>query len=195
MPKLNQQAMRQRREHIVDAAIRQFAKQGFGGSSVDAICAEAGISKGAFYTHFESKDAVMLELLARRGAVYDAIAASTLAEFEEMFFDLMLRGLSDVDSRLEVEAVTIGASNDAIKQALIANSERCKRRLSEVIGELLADGKIEMVDAVTPVEAASMLYTYASGRLSLHVYETANKDREARRGLAITLAGLVRAPG
>ncbi|ALJ13604.1 TetR/AcrR family transcriptional regulator [Sphingopyxis macrogoltabida] len=195
MPKLNQQAMRQRREHIVDAAIRQFAKQGFGGSSVDAICAEAGISKGAFYTHFESKDAVMLELLARRGAVYDAIAASTLAEFEEMFFDLMLRGLSDVDSRLEVEAVTIGASNDAIKQALIANSERCERRLSEVIGELLADGKIEMVDAVTPVEAASMLYTYASGRLSLHVYETANKDREARRGLAITLAGLVRAPG
>ncbi|WP_411341670.1 TetR/AcrR family transcriptional regulator [Sphingopyxis sp. J-6] len=195
MPKLNQQAMRQRREHIVDAAIRQFAKQGFGGSSVDAICAEAGISKGAFYTHFESKDAVMLELLARRGAIYDAIAASTLAEFEEMFFDLMLRGLSDVDSRLEVEAVTIGASNDAIKQALIANSERCERRLSEVIGELLADGKIEMVDAVTPVEAASMLYTYASGRLSLHVYETANKDREARRGLAITLAGLVRAPG
>lgn len=195
MPKLNQQAMRQRREHIVDAAMRQFAKQGFGGSSVDAICAEAGISKGAFYTHFESKDAVMLELLARRGAVYDAIAASTLAEFEEMFFDLMLRGLSDVDSRLEVEAVTIGASNDAIKQALIANSERCERRLSEVIGELLADGKIEMVDGVTPVEAASMLYTYASGRLSLHVYETSNKDREARRGLAITLAGLVRAPG
>lgn len=195
MPKLNQQAMRQRREHIVDAAMRQFAKQGFGGCSVDAICAEAGISKGAFYTHFESKDAVMLELLARRGAVYDAIAASTLAEFEEMFFDLMLRGLSDVDSRLEVEAVTIGASNDAIKQALIANSERCERRLSEVIGELLADGKIEMVDSVTPVEAASMLYTYASGRLSLHVYETANKDREARRGLAITLAGLVRAPG
>lgn len=195
MPKLNQQAMRQRREHIVDAAMRQFAKQGFGGSSVDAICAEAGISKGAFYTHFESKDAVMLELLARRGAVYDVIAASTLAEFEEMFFDLMLRGLSDVDSRLEVEAVTIGASNDAIKQALIANSDRCERRLSEVIGELLADGKIEMVDAVTPAEAASMLYTYASGRLSLHVYETANKDREARRGLAITLAGLVRAPG
>lgn len=194
MPKLNQQAMRQRREHIVDAAMRQFAKQGFGGSSVDAICAEAGISKGAFYTHFESKDAVMLELLARRGAVYDVIAASTLAEFEEMFFDLMLRGLSDVDSRLEVEAVTIGASNDAIKQALIANSDRCERRLSEVIGELLADGKIEMVDAVTPAEAASMLYTYASGRLSLHVYETANKDREARRGLAITLAGLVRAP-
>ena len=194
MPKLSPQAMRQRRENIVDAAMRQFAKQGFGGTSVDAICGEAGISKGAFYTHFESKDAVMLELLARRGAVYDAIGASTLAELEDMFFDLMLRGLSDVDSRLEVEAVTIGASNDAVKQALIANSERCERRLGEVVNELLAAGKIEMVEGVTPAEAALLLYTYASGRLSLHAYETANKDEEARRGLAITLAGLIRAP-
>lgn len=194
MPKLNQEAMRQRREHIVDAAMRQFAKQGFGGTSVDAICGEAGISKGAFYTHFESKDAVMLELLARRGAVYDAIGASTLPELEAMFFDLMLRDLSDVDSRLEVEAVTIGASNDEIKQALIANSERCERRLGEVIADLLTREKIEMVEGVTPAEAASMLYTYASGRLSLHVYETANKNEEARRGLAITLAGLVRVP-
>lgn len=173
--------------------MQAFAKQGFGGTSVDAICGEAGISKGAFYTHFESKDAVMLELLARRGAVYDAIEASTLAELEEKFFDLMLRGLSDVDSRLEVEAVTIGASNDAIRQALIANMLRCEHRLGEVVTELLAAGKIEMVEGITPAEAALLLYTYASGRLSLHAYETANKDKEARRGLAITLAGLVRA--
>src|SRR5690242_11531797 len=102
MPKLSPEAMRQRRQNIVDAAMRQFEKHGFGGASVDEICAEAGISKGALYTHFASKEAIMLEWIAQRGMVYDAIAVASLAELEELVFELFLRNLSHVDARFEM---------------------------------------------------------------------------------------------
>ena len=39
---------------------------GYGQTSVDAIIAEAGLSKGAFYHHFESKDALFKALLEER---------------------------------------------------------------------------------------------------------------------------------
>lgn len=193
MPKLDKETMRQRRQHIIDSAARQFENHGFSGASVDDICAEAGISKGALYTHFSSKEAIMLEMIGQRGDAYGGIAASTLAELEQVIFDLFLRGLSYIDSRLEMEAVTIGASNDAVKKALIANSDRSEAAIRKAIETLLAAGKIEMVDDISPAEATMIISTYVLGRVSWQIYETANSDTEARRGLAISMRGVVRA--
>lgn len=193
MPKLSPEAMRQRRQNIVDAAIRQFEKHGFGGASVDEICAEAGISKGALYTHFASKEAIMLEWIRQRGMVYDAIAVASLAELEEIVFDLFLRNLSHIDARFEMEAVMLAASNDAIKQALNANTDICRARIREAIEQLRAAGMVEMVDDITPEEAMDLILTYAQGRLARQAFETANLDDEARRGLVVTMRGLVRA--
>ena len=54
------------RDAIVDAAARVFTQRGYSGATVDAILAEAGLSKGAFYWHFESKDELMQAVLAER---------------------------------------------------------------------------------------------------------------------------------
>jgi AcrR family transcriptional regulator len=43
-----------------------FTQRGYGGATVDAILAEAGLSKGAFYWHFASKDELMRAVLAER---------------------------------------------------------------------------------------------------------------------------------
>src|SRR5258707_1547990 len=51
------------RERLLAAAERVLAGQGYGGASIDLISAEAGYSKGAIYSNFESKEAVFLELL------------------------------------------------------------------------------------------------------------------------------------
>ncbi len=50
---------------LLAAAERLFAAQGYNAVSVEAICREAGVSKGAFYHHFPSKQAVFLALLQR----------------------------------------------------------------------------------------------------------------------------------
>jgi AcrR family transcriptional regulator len=51
------------RERLLAAAERVIDRNGFGGASIDQISAEAGYSKGAVYSNFESKEAVFLELL------------------------------------------------------------------------------------------------------------------------------------
>ncbi len=51
------------RTEILEAASRSFATAGYDATGVAAICREVGISKGAFYHHFPSKQAVFLELL------------------------------------------------------------------------------------------------------------------------------------
>jgi AcrR family transcriptional regulator len=56
-----QQAMT--RERLLAAAEAVIARHGFGGASIDLITAEAGYSKGAIYSNFESKEALFLELL------------------------------------------------------------------------------------------------------------------------------------
>jgi len=57
------QQQAQTRERLLAAAERVLAHHGYGGASIDLITAEAGYSKGAIYSNFESKEAVFLELL------------------------------------------------------------------------------------------------------------------------------------
>ncbi len=58
-----QQRSEETRAHILQAAITLFAKNGYDASSVAEICQAAGVSKGAFYHHFASKQAVFQSLL------------------------------------------------------------------------------------------------------------------------------------
>lgn len=53
----------QTRERLLAAAERVIARHGYGGASIDLISAEAGYSKGAVYSNFESKDAMFLALM------------------------------------------------------------------------------------------------------------------------------------
>ena len=57
------QQQAQTRERLLAAAERVLARHGYGGASIDLVTAEAGYSKGAIYSNFESKEAVFLELL------------------------------------------------------------------------------------------------------------------------------------
>ncbi|ARI75939.1 TetR/AcrR family transcriptional regulator [Halobacillus mangrovi] len=54
--------MDQKSIHIIEQSIKLFAKKGFSSTSVQEIANECGMSKGAFYLHFKSKDALLLEI-------------------------------------------------------------------------------------------------------------------------------------
>lgn len=59
----NQQRSEATQASILDAAATAFAEQGYDATGVAEICNRAGVSKGAFYYHFESKQAVFLTLV------------------------------------------------------------------------------------------------------------------------------------
>lgn len=46
------------RDKLLEAATRLVREQGFAATSVDALCRAAGVTKGAFFHHFASKDAL-----------------------------------------------------------------------------------------------------------------------------------------
>jgi AcrR family transcriptional regulator len=54
------------RSRLLDAAERVFLRRGLHGSSVEEISAEAGYTRGAFYSNFKSKDELFVELLQDR---------------------------------------------------------------------------------------------------------------------------------
>lgn len=46
------------RERILNVATDEIRQKGFGATRIDDICKAAGVSKGAFFHHFDSKDAM-----------------------------------------------------------------------------------------------------------------------------------------
>lgn len=51
------------RQKIVDAAINEFSEKGFDGSRVEDIAKRAGVSKALIYYNFDSKEAILAEIL------------------------------------------------------------------------------------------------------------------------------------
>jgi AcrR family transcriptional regulator len=58
-----QQRSIQTREILLTAAIKQFSQLGFERTTVEQICQEAGVSKGAFFHHFPTKQAAFMAIL------------------------------------------------------------------------------------------------------------------------------------
>ncbi|MGI8333204.1 TetR family transcriptional regulator C-terminal domain-containing protein [Actinomadura scrupuli] len=61
-------ARRSMREEIVEAALEQFHAHGFNAAGVKDITDTAGVPKGSFYNHFDSKEALAVVALERYGA-------------------------------------------------------------------------------------------------------------------------------
>src|SRR5258708_8164826 len=51
------------REKLFEAAARVFEEQGIGGASIEDIAAAAGLTRGAFYSNFKSKDELIIAML------------------------------------------------------------------------------------------------------------------------------------
>jgi TetR/AcrR family transcriptional repressor of uid operon len=95
MPKLKPEVQTARREHILDAAETCFARAGFHRTTMHDICKEAGVSPGALYVYFDSKEALIAGICERDRAMFaerfDALAAApdfmpALRELGEQYF-------------------------------------------------------------------------------------------------------------
>ncbi len=58
---------RQTRERLVTAATELFAEKSVEATSVEELCERAGFTRGAFYSNFDSKEELCLEIVRQRG--------------------------------------------------------------------------------------------------------------------------------
>ena len=91
----------QREQQILDAALAVFSERGFQSASMDAVAERVGVTKPVLYTHFGSKDGLLLACIARARAELLEVtttAAASADSPEEMlrrgtfaFFDYLER--------------------------------------------------------------------------------------------------------
>ena len=69
MPRVAESYLQSRRRQIMDAAIRCFAREGFHRTTMQDIFRETGLSAGAIYRYFKSKEDIVAAIAAEHRAV------------------------------------------------------------------------------------------------------------------------------
>ena len=85
------------RDALREAANRLFLEHGVDNTTVDAICAAAGVAKGTFYLYFHRREDLLLEyglrrLLRIREMLPDLIGRKTFREALNAILDEVVRG-------------------------------------------------------------------------------------------------------
>ena len=152
------------------AAADCFAEQGYTTASVAEICLRAGVSKGAFYHHFASKQELFQELqnswLAELDTQMDAIRgdAPTVPEglliMTEMLW--MVFKVADGQLPLFLEFWNQARQDPGIWQASIKPFGHYRSFFSRMIQDGIAEGTLRAVD---PDTAAQALVSLAVGLL------------------------------
>jgi len=92
------------RERIVAAAARAIRRSGYDGTGVADIMKEAGLTHGAFYAHFESREVLLAEAAKRACAESAAVAADVVASVPaEQALVSMLRAYLSPEHLAQIE--------------------------------------------------------------------------------------------
>lgn len=192
-----QQRSEETRAKIIESAIRLFTSRGYTAASVDDICTEAGISKGAFYHHFESKQALFLGLLDgwlktidnSIEASKDKTAPETFMQMTEAFPYIFATASGGLPMFLEF---WLQASRDKkIWDASIAPYRRYHKYFTSLIKKGVEEGSFVEVD---PDLAARMIVSTAMGLLlqSLLDPKSAKWEEVARESTTLLLNSLLK---
>lgn len=192
-----QQRSEETRARILEAAVKQFSVNGYNKASVDSICEQAGISKGAFYHHFKTKQDVFLALLDGWLQTFDnAIEASKDRPVPETFqlmteyFPYIFQSASD-NLPMFLEFLQQASRDDKVWQASIAPYRRYHKHFASLIKKGIAEGSF--VD-VNPDLAARLIVSAAMGLLmqSLLDPEGAKWEKVARETVQLMMKSLVK---
>lgn len=187
------------RHRILEAATNLFSKSGYEATGVAEICQAAGVSKGAFYHHFPTKQAIFLALLNSYLSGIDS------------GFDLMRQQAQDVPQVIIQMAELAGsmfqsanihlpiflefwtqANHDPqVWDAAIAPYRRYQSYFAQLIQEGIAEGSIHSVD---PQLAARVLVSLAIGLLMQSLFDPDITDwqAEARQSVELFMKGIIR---
>jgi AcrR family transcriptional regulator len=142
MAKFTEAQKEGRRQEILAAALRCFARNGFHNTTIADVVRESGVSQGAFYLYFETKDDVIAALADDRSqgdALINAIAGAEADPVVGLMvlFDLHGRTLADPqradERRVAIQGWAEALRNDQIRQRLVANTARVQQEIARLV--------------------------------------------------------------
>jgi AcrR family transcriptional regulator len=199
MPRITPRAREERRRVFIEAAWRVAAAKGYRNWTVDDVCDEAGLSKGAFYGYYEGKEDLLLALLEedaswRRTSIedlsrHDLSGAERLGGFiRNMLGEGEDQGRAQVRADLWAEMVT----NETVRERFVATVHQRRKLLQQWIETAIASGELVEV----PAKAMASIVLALSDGLALHraIDPTGLRWSNIRKALDALLAGVSRAP-
>jgi TetR/AcrR family transcriptional repressor of nem operon len=106
------------RRRIIDAAGRRLKGDGIAGSGIATLMADAGLTNGAFYAHFDSKeDLVASTLAAQLRAQRESFIAMPVAQIVRAYLSIEHRDNPEDGCPSAALLDEIGRSTDATKRA------------------------------------------------------------------------------
>jgi AcrR family transcriptional regulator len=195
MPRLRDATRLERRHTFVEAAWRRATSQGWRDMTVDDVCAEAGLSKGAFYSHFASKrellDALVDDDASAVSEAMEDLGAQSLDGPERLrrMTRMMLARAGDA-SRVQVRADLWAAAltEPAIRERLNTEVDAQRRVVRRWVEEAIADGEIVEL----PANALASILLALNDGLMLHriLDESGFRWENVSRALDALLAGI-----
>ncbi len=162
MPRISAAHEQEVRDRIVAAAVRVFSEKGFHSSTIADVCRESGLSVGAIYTYFASKEALFrqsCDLIAARGLEELAerlVGATGTAERMAIAVDLYVETIDEyAGAPGQISLVQAWAEADrepGVREMLAARRERLVGAGQFLLYQGIAAGELPAwldVDAVT----------------------------------------------
>ena len=178
-----QQRSEETRSNILDASIHLFAVQGFDRTTVSEICSEAGVSKGAFFHHFPTKQDVFMQVLENWLAALD-VQLKSMIDTSSTVSDGLLQMASLTKVIFNQSNGQLGmflefweqARHDPdVWKATIEPYRRYTRLFATYLRRGIKEGSIREVD---PDVAARMIVSMAVGFLLQNLMDPTATDWE-----------------
>ncbi|MGH3845816.1 MAG: TetR/AcrR family transcriptional regulator [Pseudonocardiaceae bacterium] len=202
MPPVSQRYRDARRRQVVDAARRCFARKGFEASSMQEICTQAGLSAGAIYGYFPSKDhliaAIVDEVLAEITTGLETLEhhdPPVLHKAVAHLFAVLDRPEHGGElARLAVQVWAEAAGNPALRNRLAAHYRDLQTRFTLLVQHCQRAGTLD--PDLAPGDLAQVLTALGPAFLSQRALLDDAVTAEAfTNGLrALTTTGLRTAP-
>lgn len=175
-----QEAVLSHKERLFRAGAKLFYENGFHGTTIDAILAEAGVPKGSFYHHFGSKDAFGQAVLSRYIGFQGELVAKWIARTDLSTADQVTGYYRDM-SQIFVKSgfqtscligkfsTEVAATSDVFRPQLAGQIHGWKTRLSALFvagqerGDVRRDRSAEeLADVVLALIQGSFVLTLST---------------------------------
>lgn len=189
----------ERKEQILEAAIEVFARSGFHGARMDDIAKQAGLSKGALYWYFDSKDAIIQGIMDQMFAgefeqLGEILEADMPAKVKlQTFIDLAIDEVTHMESLIPIiyEFWSLVQRKKKISEALGGYYRGYLDLIVPIIQQGIEAGEFRQVE---PVDVGVTFAAFFEGLFVLWaaIPEIVVLERHMRSGSQLIIESLLR---
>jgi len=189
----------ERKTQILTAATKVFTKRGFSGARMDDIVAESGLSKGAIYWYFDSKESIIIRILDQffnwetahlRELLEEEVSAQKKLE---IFVETTIKDLEKIKPLMPIlfDFWSLSVRKKTVNQAIKRYYQNFLDLIEPIIQQGIDQGELRQINVS---ETAIALGAIFEGTILLYFYfpDTVDFEKQFRSNLDLILEGLIR---